>query len=210
MKESGLASPAAKLVSACSGIGLHRQGGPAQCLPGADVLLTVQAPLFIDGALRLRLATAREWMRPPALLDAPIGGSPRLGSDTPLPGEPWAADRPGQNGLGFTQGRGDAGDPLQSGIGELLEGLGTVEGPVGSQGCRAVGRCAIGAIWSADDLPEVGRITAVPPEGLHQHGNAGLVFDHEVEHDVGEVRPMIPTGAAGEVPNLLLRAPRRC
>src|SRR5262245_45497334 len=56
-----------------------------------------------------------------------------------------------------------------------------------------------------DELPEVGRITAIPTEGLHQHGNASLVFDHQIEHHLVQVWPLIPTVAAGDVNDVLIR-----
>ena len=54
------------------------------------------------------------------------------------------------------------------------------------------------------DLAEVVHITAIATEGLHQHRNASLVFDNQVQHHLVEVRPMIPTVAPGDVNDLLL------
>ena len=56
----------------------------------------------------------------------------------------------------------------------------------------------------ADDLTDVCRITAVATEGLHQEGNARLGLDNEVEHDLVEVRAMIPAVALGDVDDLLI------
>jgi hypothetical protein len=55
-----------------------------------------------------------------------------------------------------------------------------------------------------DDLAKVVRVTTIPTEGLHQHGNAGVVFDYQVEHHLVEVRSLIPTVAAGDVNDVLL------
>ena len=56
-----------------------------------------------------------------------------------------------------------------------------------------------------DDLAKVVRVTTIATEGLHQHGNGGLVFDDQVEHHLVQVWPLIPTVAAGDVNNMLLR-----
>ena len=56
----------------------------------------------------------------------------------------------------------------------------------------------------ADDLTEVCRITAVATEGLHQDGNASLVLDNEIEHDLVEIRAMVPAVALGDVDDLLV------
>src|ERR671933_2153472 len=56
-----------------------------------------------------------------------------------------------------------------------------------------------------NDLPKIGRITAIPTEGFHQHGNGGLVFDDQIEAHWVQVGPLIPTVAAGDVNNLLSR-----
>jgi hypothetical protein len=41
-------------------------------------------------------------------------------------------------------------------------------------------------------------------EGLHQDRNASLVLDHQLQHHLIQVRPMIPAVAAGEVNTLRL------
>jgi hypothetical protein len=55
------------------------------------------------------------------------------------------------------------------------------------------------------ELPTSGRITAMPPEGRHAHGQGGLVFDDHGAPPWVQVWPLTPTGAAGEVQNLLRR-----
>jgi len=56
-----------------------------------------------------------------------------------------------------------------------------------------------------DDPAEVVRVTPIAPEGLHQHGNTGLVFDNQVQHHLVEVRALIPTTAASDVHDMRLR-----
>ena len=56
----------------------------------------------------------------------------------------------------------------------------------------------------ADDLAEVCRITAVATEGLPEHGDAGLVLHNEVEHDLVQVRAMIPAVASRDVDDLFV------
>jgi hypothetical protein len=48
-------------------------------------------------------------------------------------------------------------------------------------------------------------ITAITTERLHQHGNAGLVLDDQLQHDLVEVGTMISTIALGDVHDLLRR-----
>jgi hypothetical protein len=184
------------------GIRCTGKRGPTQRLDGADLLGTVLAPLLIDGALGLRLALVRV-EEAPALLDAPIARAyhvialalrerrHRLGSDL------------GQDGLGCAQGRGDAGNPLAAGIGQLLQILCPIERTSGPQVGGARGRAPLGN-GLADDLAAVCRITAVATEGVHQHGKAGRVLNNEVEHDLVEVRAMIPAVALGDVDDLLV------
>jgi hypothetical protein len=84
-----------------------------------DFVGTLLAPLLVDGALGLRLA----WRRVdehPTWLDTPLvrghdviaialrQGCRRLGISL------------GQDGLGFVQGRWSAGDPLETGLSQLL------------------------------------------------------------------------------------------
>jgi hypothetical protein len=63
----------------------------------------------------------------------------------------------------------------------------TLEGTVGNEARRAIGDLSLGSI------------TPMPIEGLHQHRNAGVVFDHSVQHHLVEIRALIATIAAGEV-----------
>jgi hypothetical protein len=46
---------------------------------------------------------------------------------------------------------------------------------------------------------------AVATERFHQDGNACLMLHHQLQHDVVEVRPMIPAVTSGNVHNLVLR-----
>ena len=84
-----------------------------------------------------------------------------------------------------------------------MQVLCTLESPVRDQECRAIGDLQLGHVV-CDDLAEVVRVTTIPTEGLHQHGNTGLVFDHQVQHHLVEVRALIPTVAAGDVNDVLL------
>ena len=73
------------------------------------------------------------------------------------------------------------------GLGELLEILFAVEGTLGDEAGRAIGRLPR-ANGRADDLAKVVCVTAIATEGFHQHRNAGLVLDNQVEHDLVEIR----------------------
>jgi hypothetical protein len=44
-----------------------------------------------------------------------------------------------------------------------------------------------------DDVAKLFHITAIATERLHQRGNARLVLDNQLQHDLVEVRAMIAT-----------------
>src|SRR5215475_9228306 len=56
-----------------------------------------------------------------------------------------------------------------------------------------------------DELAEVLRVTTIPTEGLHEHGDAGLVFDTQVQYHLVEVRSLIPTVAPGDINDVRIR-----
>lgn len=56
-----------------------------------------------------------------------------------------------------------------------------------------------------DELAEVVYVTPLPTKGLHQHEHTGVVFDHQVQHHLVEVRVLVPTGAARDVHDVLIR-----
>jgi hypothetical protein len=53
-----------------------------------------------------------------------------------------------------------------------------------------------------DDVAKLFAITAIAPEGLHQHGKARLMLDKQLQHDLVEVRPMVPAVPPRAVNNL--------
>ena len=112
----------------------------------------------------------------------------------------------GHDRLRLGQGCWDAGDPLAARVGELLEILFAVEGTIGHEIRRAIGDVQL-LQMVADDLPKVARITAIATERFHQQRNASLMFHHQVQHDLVEVRAMIAAIAAGDVNDVGLRAP---
>jgi hypothetical protein len=146
------------------GIGLTGKRGAAQCPAGFDFLVTLRAPLPIDGALSLRLAMFRV-EEDPALLDAPIArASHRIAiALRERSHRLWIGL--GQNGLGFVQGRWNAGNPLEVGIGQLVQVLGTLEGTVSDQERHATGELHLGNLVG-DDLAEVVRVTPLPLRGF--------------------------------------------
>ena len=125
------------------GIGFTGKRGPTQRPEGFAFLVTLRAPLLVHGTLDLWLA--RLGMdEDPALLDAAIARwhhtialalrerCHRLGISL------------GQDGLGFTQGRWDSGNPLEGGLGQLLQVLGTIEGTVSDQERHPIGDLQLG------------------------------------------------------------------
>jgi len=185
------------------GIGFTGKRGPAQRPEGFDVLGTLRAPLLVNGTLGLRLARLGVDAYP-AVLDAAIA---RWHHTRALALREWCHRlglSRGQDGWGFVQGRWDAGNPLEVGIGQLLQVLGTLEGTVSDQERQTIGDLQLG-YRVGDDLTEVLRVTAMATEGLHQHGDTGLVCDDQIQHHLVEVRALIPTVAAGDVHDVLLR-----
>lgn len=78
-----------------------------------------------------------------------------------------------------------------------------IEGTIGDEVRRPVG----GLSWRhmlADDLANVSRITTVATKRSHQHGNAGLVLDHQVEPHLVQVGSMISAVTAGNGHDLCL------
>lgn len=50
-----------------------------------------------------------------------------------------------------------------------------------------------------DDLTKRTAVVRIATQGLHEDGNPGLVFDHQLQHHLVEVRAMIPTLAVGDM-----------
>jgi hypothetical protein len=183
-------------------IGCTGKGRAAQLLEGCAFLHAVLQELCVHGALRLRLAR-RGVDEHPALRDGTLARWHHVGAIALRERRHRLGIGLGQDRLGFAQGRGDTGDPLQTRLGELLEGLGTLEGTVGDQERRAIGELQLCSMVG-DDLAELVPITPIPTEGLHQQRHTGVVFDHQVQHHVVEVRALIPTGAAGDMHDVLI------
>ena len=192
-----------KTCQGLSGIRFTGKGRAAQRLEGFDFVGTLLEPLLVDSALGLRLARLGVDEHP-ALRDTPIArGHDVIAIALRQRRHRWGIGL-GQDGLGFTQGCGDTGDPLQTRLGELLQVLCTIEGTVGHQERRAIGGLQLGHMVG-DDLAKVVRVTTIATEGLHQHGNTGLVFHNQVQHHLVEVRALIPTVATGDVNDVCLR-----
>jgi integrase len=107
----------------------------------------------------------------------------------------------GERGLRVAHRRRDPGHPLDLSLGELLEVVGGIEGTISDQ----IGRTRRGLSLGhrvLDHLAELVRLTAMATQRWHQDRNAGLVLDHELQHHVVEVRPMIPAVASGDVHDL--------
>ena len=102
----------------------------------------------------------------------------------------------GQGGLGFAPRRRDARDPPHPSLGELLEGVGAIEGTISHEIGRAVGRLQLLHVGTNHVAKVVG-ITAVATERLQQQGNAGLVLDNSCQQDLVQIGALRPTIAAG-------------
>jgi hypothetical protein len=168
------------------GVGTRRQGRlgirctgagrAAQRLEGVDFAVTLLAPLRVDGTLGRRLARLGR-AAPPAVRDATRARwhsviaiarrerCPRLGIGL------------GQDGLGVVQGRWNAGDPRETGLGQLGSRLGALERTVGHE-IRGVGSGVELRTVVPDDLAERVAIMPMAPQGLHQHRDTGWVLPH--------------------------------
>jgi hypothetical protein len=107
----------------------------------------------------------------------------------------------GQDLLGLGQWRWHPGDPRGASIGERLQIVGAGERAIGDDLRRAIGNVQL-LEMVADNLAKVAGITAVATEWLHQHGKACLVFDHQIEPHLVEVRAMSAARATGHMHDL--------
>jgi hypothetical protein len=83
----------------------------------------------------------------------------------------------GQGGLGVAQRRGDARDPFDLRLGQVLEVLVIIEGTIGDQIRAAVSSVQLANVL-LNDVAECLPIAAVATERLHQYRNPCLVLDH--------------------------------
>ena len=95
------------------GIRCTGKGRAAQPLERLDFVVTLPAPLLIDGALGLRLALFRV-DKDPALRHTTVARSHDRIAIALCQSGHGCRLRLGEHLLGFGQGRGDAGDPLQA------------------------------------------------------------------------------------------------
>ena len=102
----------------------------------------------------------------------------------------------------LTQRCRDPGDPLQLGLGELLEVIRAIEGTVGHQIGRAIGGVEVRNVVP-DHLAKLLGITAIATERLHQDRDTGLMLHDQLQDDLVQVGAMIPTIAVGNVHDLL-------
>ena len=119
------------------GIRFTGKGRAAQRLEGFDFVVTLLAPLLIDGTLGLRLAMFRVDEQP-ALRDAAIARGHdviaiALWSGAIVWGSAWARTAWASRKVAGTR------VIHLTGLGELLEIVGTIEGTVGHQIRRAIG-----------------------------------------------------------------------
>ena len=186
------------------GIRCTSKRGPAQRLESFDFLVTLRAPLLVDGALGLWLALL-SIDKDPAWRHTTIARShDRIAIALCQSGHGrWL--RLGQDLLDLGQGRRDAGDPLKAGIGQLVQMLGAREGPVGHKIGRA-GRGVARRHVVADNLAARFAIAPIAPQGLQQQRDTGLVLYDSCQHPLVEVRAMIPTLAVGDVHALFVRS----
>ena len=184
--------------------GLHctGQGGAAQALERLHCLVTVLVPLLVHRALSVRLARLGIQQHP-AVGDTAIGRGHDAGALARAQGGHRLRVGLGEDGLGLTPRGRDTGEPLQLGLGELLEVGSALEGTVGHQRRRARGRVEVRHMVP-DDLAERLGITAMTTERWHEERNTSLVRDAQLPHHVVQVRPMIPTLAVGKVHDLVV------
>ena len=109
----------------------------------------------------------------------------------------------GEGGLRFAQGRWNPCDPFHASPRELLQIILMIEGTIGHQIGGAVARVQLRDV-RLDNLAELWRITAIAAQRFHEHGNPRLMLDHQGQHDLIEVGPMIPNIAAREVHDLFV------
>ena len=103
--------------------------------------------------------------------------------------------RLGEDGLGCTHSRRDTGNPLHVGIGKLLEVGCAIERAICHQRGQARGGLSL-MDMGTNHLAEVLRITAIATERLHQQGDARLMCNDQRQHDLVEVRPVLPAVAS--------------
>ena len=167
-----------------------------------DFLVTLLAPLRVDRALCLGVAMLRGEEQP-AWRDP----ARRRGQDViTIPfGEQGQGRRVGlrQRGLCLTQRCRDTGHPLHRGLGKLLEVVRMIEGTIRDEIGGAIGRLSR-CHRLLDDVATGFPITRMATEGWHQDRNTSLMLDHQLQHHVVEVRPMIAAVASGHVNDLRL------
>jgi hypothetical protein len=103
------------------------------------------------------------------------------------------------------QGRRAPGDPLEAGLGQLLQVLGAIKGTIGHKIHGAGGGLELRNVV-ADDLAERFAIVTIAPQGFHQHGDTGLVLHDQLQHPLVEVGAMVPPIALGDVHDLFVRS----
>ena len=110
----------------------------------------------------------------------------------------------GQDLLGLGQGRRDAGEPHEAGVGQLVQILGAIEGTVGHE----IGRAGSGMErrhMVTDDLAKHCAIMTMATQGLPQPRETRLVLHDQLQHDLVEVGAMVPTIAWSDVHDLFVR-----
>jgi hypothetical protein len=178
-------------------------GRAAPLLERGDIRRTGLPPLLVPGARRLRRAR-RGVEAHPAWLDATSARSHHWITSVRRERSHRRRIGLGPDRLGCAHGGGDPGAPRRPRRGELRTVRCPLASSVGDQASRASGdrpRRHRGG----EELVAVVRGTMMPPAGRHQHGQAGLGFDPHVPQHRVAVRSLIPTGAAGAVPDGRIR-----
>jgi hypothetical protein len=172
------------------------------CLARGPFPLALCAPGLVDRARRLDGAVLR-------VDQPPAWGDPAIARRHPVRAR--ALRQRGQAlriGLGQHRVRGtercrDAWAPRAVGLGELLESVCAVSGPLGHEGGQAVGRLQRRP-GLLDHLAELARIAAIATARWPQARDAGLLLDSPLPHALVQVGPMIPTVASGDGQDLRL------
>ena len=189
-----------------SGLCFTGQSHAAQRLEGLDCVGTLLPPRRVDRARSLRLARLSVDEHP-TLRDTPRARGHAVRARALRARRHRVGMGLSQDGLGFVEGHWNAGDPRAAGLGQLVQILGALESPVGSE----IGGGGSGVELRhvvPEDLAERCAIMTMATQGRPPHRDTGGVLHHSLHHHLVEVRALSPTRALGAVHDLCVRSLR--